>query len=81
MHRSSPKSAFSAAALLCALALSTPVVAQSVSQPIGNAHPNAAPWQVVDRVSVPAIDREVVAAQDIARAGNGQPARFAICLL
>ena len=78
MHRSSPKSALAAAALLCAFAFSASATAQSVSQPIGLAHPNAAPWQVVARVSVPAIDRELVAAQDIARAGNGQPARFAV---
>ena len=66
------------AAALAAFAFSAPAFAQVVVQPIGLSHPSAAPWQTVAAVTLPVLDRELIAAEDNARVSNGQPARFAI---
>jgi hypothetical protein len=85
MDRSSPHAAVAAAVLAGTFSLFAPTLtAQAggptagVAQPIGIVHPNAAPLATVARVTMPAIDRVQIAAEDVARAGNGQPARFAI---
>jgi len=66
------------AAALAAFAFSAPAFAQVVVQPVGLSHPSAAPWQTVAAVTLPVLDRELIAAEDNARVSNGQPARFAI---
>ena len=65
----------SSAALLAAL-LVTPVLAQI--DPIGRIHRSAKPVAQVAAYAVPRLDRPTIAAEDVNRAANGQPARYAI---
>jgi len=67
---------FSPAAILAALIVS-PAIAQ-VAQPMGRIHPNAQPLGNVAGHGVPGLNRTALAADDINRAANGQPARFAV---
>jgi len=73
MHRISPNAALAAAVLVSTLSLSA-----QITQPIGIIDPSVAPIHTIARVTMPALDREQIAAQDLFREGNGQPARFAI---
>ena len=77
MHRSSPKSVVIKALLACALSVSTPLIAQG-TQPMGLIHPNASPTALVASVKMPPLDRQALATEDVQRASNGQPARFAV---
>ena len=63
-----------ASAVLAAV-LVTPLLAQL---PVGRTHADAGPLQNVATLRVPALDRQTLAAEDVVRAANGQPARFAV---
>ena len=66
-------------ALISVLSFSFPAsLSAQGPQPMGLAHPNASPWQNVARVTLPELNRPLIAVEDINREGNGQPARFAI---
>lgn len=67
---------FSPAAILAALLVS-PVFAQAV-QPIGRIDPNAQPLANVATYGVPNLNRPAIAGEDVNRAANGQPARYAM---
>jgi V8-like Glu-specific endopeptidase len=60
-----------------ALVLATSLTAQ-VAQPLGIIHPAAAPLATVAQVTMPPLNRPLIAAEDNARVSNGQPARFAV---
>ena len=63
-------------ALLVTL-LAAPIFAQNV-QPMGRIHPNAKPVGTVASYGVPNINRPLLANEDVNRAANGQPARYAV---
>lgn len=71
-----PMHSSSIAALTVAV-LTAPLFAQQV-QPIGLIHPTAQPLGSVASYGVPNLNRALLATEDINRAANGQPARFAV---
>jgi len=66
----------SPAALLVAL-VAAPIFAQT-TQPMGRIHPNAQPLGNVASYGVPNLNRPLLANEDVNRAANGQPARYAV---
>jgi hypothetical protein len=71
MHRS-PRPALAAASCLVSTLLA------QVPDPVGRIHPAAQPLSTVAVLTVPAIDRVTIAAEDVDRRRNGAPARYAI---
>lgn len=64
-------------AALLALATSLPLLAQGI-QPIGQIDPHAQSLKQVAVLTVPALDRNAIATEDLQRYLNGMPPRYAI---
>ena len=65
------------AAVAAPLFFVTTLFAQTID-PVGRVHPAAQPLDNVAIVAVPALDRAAIDLEDVQRAMNGQPARYAM---